>query len=125
MNLLQRKKILLLEDDLILGMLTETMLGEIGMDLVATLQSGEEAPDAVARLQPDIILMDIQLKGLWDGIETAQAIRRISDKPIIFLTGNSDAKTTEKIKAVPNATLLLKPVKENELALACRESLSY
>ena len=59
--------------------------------------------------------MDIKLKGDMDGIHAAEEIRKNNDTPILFVTGNSDAKTRQRISKITNASLLLKPVMIEDL----------
>ncbi len=75
----------------------------------------EEAIKQVTEFCPDLVLMDIQLKGKMDGIEAAQKINISWDIPVIYLTANADDTTLERLKGTNPFGYILKPFKEKEL----------
>ena len=93
-------KILLVEDESIIAAGIKMLLQEHAYKVVSILSSGEEAVDFSIKKTPDIILMDIKLKGQINGIEASFRIRRQSDVPIIFLTGNSKLVTENDLSAL-------------------------
>jgi len=93
-------KILMVEDESIIAASIKLLLQEHGYNVVSILSSGEEAVDFSIKKTPDIILMDIKLKGQIGGIEASFRIRRQMDIPIIFLTGNSKLISERDLSAL-------------------------
>ncbi len=85
-------------------------LEKYNFDVVGVFASGAEAIDDIEKIQPDVILMDIMLKGKLDGIETVQRIKEIMNIPFIFITGNNDESTKEKALATKPLSYIVKPV---------------
>lgn len=110
-----KKKILIVEDEAIVAMENKMNLSLAGYQVVASVSSGEEALNKIDEATPDLILMDITLKGNLSGIETVEKLREVSDIPIVFITGNSDNKTLHLIKEITNTSYLLKPILTNDL----------
>ena len=106
------KKILIVEDSRLNAQITADILSKYGYE-VETVRTGEEAVEKVKSDQsPDLILMDIELMGKLDGIETARIIQQFKDIPIIFLTANTNKEIMEKIKSVTGYGYILKGVDE-------------
>src|SRR5271157_6007361 len=78
-------------------------------------RSGEIALEKIGEAKPDIILMDIQLAGKLDGIETAARIRETHNIPVVYLTANSDTPVLERAKATEPYGYILKPFDERDL----------
>ena len=109
---------MIVEDDLILNLLYESYLEKLGYDAEGELVYGKTAIEVARRINPDLILMDISLEGEMDGIDAMKEIRKFSDVPVIYITGNSDpyhvqqAKETDyldKLKKRITSTILLSP----------------
>src|SRR5690625_624251 len=107
--------VLIVEDDTLLAVVEERMLTRLGYQVLDKVESGEEAIEKVRRLEPDLILMDITLKGKLDGIAAMKEIRRFSDIPVIYLSGNSDRFNYERAKKTGFVDYLVKPVKQEDL----------
>jgi len=90
-------------------------LTALGYRVSATVASGEEALRAAAERRPDLVLMDIRIRGERDGIETARALREQFDVPVVYLTAYGDEETLERAKATTPHGYLLKPVTPIEL----------
>lgn len=112
------EKILVVEDERIVARDIEKRLQKLGYSVVASVASGEEAIAQVALLSPDLVLMDIQLKGQIDGIETAEAIGNISEVPIIYLTAYADEDTLQRAKITEPFGYVVKPFDERDLHVA-------
>jgi PAS domain S-box-containing protein len=110
-----KKEILVVEDEVIIGMEIEDRLKELGYYVLGVVSTGAAAIETAARSQPDLILMDVMLKGDLDGIETAEQIRTESDIPIIYLTAYADNNTVERAKVTEPFGYLVKPFEEREL----------
>jgi len=108
-------RILIVEDESLIALDLSRRLPKMGYQVCATVATGEEAVEHAARLQPDLVLMDICLRGAMDGIAAAAAIRAHGDVPVVFLTANSDEMTIGRAKLSHPASFLLKPFKEREL----------
>ncbi|MFH5832245.1 response regulator [Halalkalibaculum sp. DA3122] len=111
-----RKRILIVEDDMLLSLVEERLIEKLGHKVVGKTVSGEEAIEKFIELEPDLILMDIILKGEMDGIEAMKKIRRISDVPVIYLSGNSDRYNYERAKQTGFTDYLVKPISSADLA---------
>ena len=102
-------KVLIVEDDNIISLVLVNMMHQLGHKVVGTTTNGKEAIDLAAKLQPNLILMDIRLKGELDGIETVIAIKREEDIPVIYVTGNTDKQHFERAKETGFIDLISKP----------------
>ena len=85
--------------------------------------SGEKAVEKATKFRPDLVLMDIRLKGSMDGISAAQRIWESFSIPAIYVTGHSDQSTLERAKVTAPFGYILKPVKEQELYVAIETAL--
>lgn len=117
------KKILIVEDEAIVAMENKMNLTKAGFLVVGSVSSAEDALLKIAETLPDLILMDIKLKGDLNGIDAVSIIREKHDIPVVFLTGNSDNKTQLLMKEIPNTTYLLKPVLTNDLITSVHKML--
>ena len=116
-------RIMLVEDENIIAMDIRQRLETLGYQVVAQFGSGTDAICALADLRPDLILMDIGLKGSMDGIQTAEQIRIQFDLPVIFLTSFSDQATLERASQSEPYGYIVKPFEEHELAIAVEMAL--
>jgi two-component system, response regulator PdtaR len=108
--------ILIVEDELIVAESLALDLKRKGYAIAGIVSSGEAAIDAMNRVQPDIILMDIMIKGALDGIETSKAIRSHQPVPIIFITAFSDGATVARAKQTGEPLhYLVKPIRLKDL----------
>jgi len=112
---MNRKKILIVEDEAITALELEETLNGQGYEIVGTVNTGTEAIRFAKEKYPDLILMDIRIRGNMDGIETAKAINLYYDIPIIFLTAYSDDLTLSRAIETQSYSYLLKPFHEREL----------
>lgn len=94
------KKILIVEDELLIGLMLAENVKEMGCQVTAVLTNGQEAVRAIGQDPPDAILMDISLDGTMDGIETARIIKAKQDIPILFFTGYQDEQLLARARAV-------------------------
>ena len=115
MNANQKKNILLVEDELIIGEHVSRELQLHGYNVLDIITKGEKVPGFIAKTRPDLIIMDIQLAGQLDGIETAKIVSETHDIPVVFLTANVDDYTFEKSKEAFPYAFIGKPFKIEEL----------
>lgn len=117
-------RVLVVEDEALIAEDLARTIQEMGPAVVGIAASAEEAIRLAAAHRPDVILMDIRLRGVEDGIEAAETIRGLIDPAIIFCSGNGDCITRRRIGAFGNAQLLLKPIDAAELAHAIGQARS-
>lgn len=108
-------KILIVEDERIVAKDIERSLKSLGYLVLATAASGREALEKAEATMPDLVLMDIQLKGDMDGIETAEQIQTQLDIPVIYLTAYADENTLQRAKITEPFGYILKPFDERDL----------
>lgn len=111
-------KILIVEDEMIIAAKISLQLTSLGYEVSGILLRGEEAVQSVHENKVDIVLLDINLKGKIDGIETARQIQLQSNIPIIYLTANSDEATFNRAKTTRPAAFISKPYKQLDLQRA-------
>lgn len=102
-------RILIVEDDMIIAANLSLQLTQLGYEVTGIESRGEEAIAHAGANVPDIILMDIHLKGELNGIETVSAIQAGTDIPVIYLTANSDEATFSKAKETRPLAFIAKP----------------
>ena len=117
-------KILVVEDEMIIGAKISMQLTSLGYEVTGILPRGEEAVIHVAENKPDIVLLDINLKGKLDGIETALQIQKLASIPIIYLTANADEATFNRAKASRPYAFISKPYKQLDLQRAIELTIS-
>ena len=108
-------KILIVEDQIIVARDEQHILEALDYNVVGTSATGEEAIALAETLQPDLVLMDIMLKGEMDGIEAARHIRERFDIPVIFVTAYADQATLQRAKLTGPFGYILKPFEEHDL----------
>jgi PAS domain S-box-containing protein len=108
-------RIVLVEDENIVAMEIKDLLQGLGYVVCAEASSGEEAIRKAAETNPDLVLMDIRLKGNVDGIEAAQRIRTRFEIPVVYLTAYTDEVTLQRAKLTEPFGYLVKPFEEREL----------
>ena len=111
-------KILVVEDEVIVAADIAGRLKKLGYAVTATVSSGEEAIEKVAENPPDLVLMDIVLKGHMDGVTAAEKIRINTDIPTVFLTAYADDKTLQRAKLTNPFGYIVKPFQQNDLRVA-------
>ena len=107
--------ILLVEDEVMSGMLMEEELKDFGYNVTEYVTTGEKAIISARQNPPDIVLMDIRLAGEMDGIEAASIIASKSEIPIIFITGYDDEKMREKAMLLKPLAYLMKPFRIGDI----------
>ena len=108
--------LLIVEDEAIVAADLAAKLTQLGYEVVGITAQGPEAIALASRYRPQVVLMDIWLKGPMDGIEAAEAIRRQFDLPVIYLTAHADAATLARAKFTEPFGYILKPFEERDLA---------
>mgnify|MGYP003473637111 FL=1 len=111
-------KILIVEDEMIIAANISLQLTTLGYEVTGIIPRGEEALMHFRQNKPDIVLLDIQLKGDLDGIETAKLMQKESEIPIIYLTANADEAHFNKAKSTNPYAFISKPFKKLDLQRA-------
>lgn len=110
-----KTNVLVVEDESIVSKDIQHSLKKLGYNVVGAASTGERAFELAASEKPDIILMDIMLKGNINGIETAERVKRELNIPIIYLTAYADEATLAKAKVTEPYGYIIKPFKEVDL----------
>ena len=112
---MRRPTILIVEDEILIARELEIRLRELGYEPLGIASSGGDAIQMTVDLQPDLVVMDIVLKGDVDGIEAAAEIRRRCQVPVIYLTAYADRETLERARITEPFGYVVKPFSEREL----------
>jgi len=112
---MSKTNILVVEDESIVSKDIQHSLKKLGYHVVGAAATGEKALELVRSERPDIVLMDIMLKGDMNGIETAEIIRNELSIPVVFLTAYADESTLAKAKVTEPYGYIIKPFKEIDL----------
>jgi DNA-binding LytR/AlgR family response regulator len=115
--------VLVVEDESIVSKDIQHSLKKLGYNVVGAASTGEQAVALATEHMPDIVLMDIMLKGDMNGIEAADAIRRSTNTPVIFLTAYADESTLAKAKLTQPYGYIIKPFKEIDIHTAIEMAL--
>ncbi len=107
--------IFVVEDEFIVSMDIQASLKKLGYNVIGAAPSGEKALELIAENQPDLILMDIMLKGQMNGIDTAEVVKKEYGIPVIYLTAYADESTLARAKVTEPYGYILKPFKEIDL----------
>ena len=116
--------ILIVEDELLIAKNLSHKLETLGYHIVGIVSSGADAIQRAGEMEPDLILMDIVIKGDIDGIETAVRINQKFDIPIIYTTAYADDETLQRAENTGSYGYLLKPFKQRELHATIKIALS-
>lgn len=115
--------LLVVEDESIVAMDIKHRAEGLGYNVLGIASSGEEAIEKTEKNRPDLILMDIVLKGKMDGVQAAQIIRDKFDIPVVYLTAYSDEKTLGRAKLTGPFGYIIKPFEDRELHSAVEVAL--
>lgn len=103
---------------MIISMVLERMIQKLNHQIVDTTTTGNGAIQAAQNHNPDLILMDIQLKDDVDGIAAMQEIKKNKDVPVIYITGNSDLYNKKRAKKIGYLEYMIKPIRMEDLKKA-------
>lgn len=110
-------KILIVEDDFIVAIDLKIHLENMGYYVLDITDNGYDALTKTRETNPDLILMDINLKGDIDGIDTAQKINTLYHVPVIYLTGYNDKNTIKRANITEPFGYIVKPFEDREIQL--------
>jgi len=109
------RRALIVEDEILIAEELKERLARLGFTVIAAVDTADEGIAIATRERPDLVLMDIRLKGKKDGVQAAREIRKQVDVPIVYLTAHSDRQTVERATATEFDGFVLKPFQRREL----------
>jgi two-component system, cell cycle sensor histidine kinase and response regulator CckA len=115
--------VLVVEDEALIARTLKRALQRLGYHVPQSAGSAGEALRAMGTVAPDLVLMDINLKGELDGIATAATIRRRWDVPVVYLTSHSDDATLARAKDTGPHGYLIKPFNDRDLRITIEVAL--
>jgi PAS domain S-box-containing protein len=120
---MEKAKILIVEDEAVIALGIESKLQSLGYEVTAVVNTGEKAIKKAETDKPDLILMDIRIKGEMDGIDAAEIIRNQFGIPVIFSTAYLDQERIERAKITMPFGYVLKPIQERDLKVTLEMAL--
>ena len=112
------EKILLVEDDDVIARVEDWRLKNLGYTVCGRATTGAEAMELVVNAKPDLVLMDINIRGDVDGIETARMIKKGFNIPVVYVTSHSDGPTLQRAKETRPDGFIVKPFDDKDLRVA-------
>lgn len=116
-------KITIVEDDIVVRSILVQRLKKLGYSVISQFESGEEVIAHLSESLPNLVIMDINLSGKIDGIETASRIQSQFNLPIVFVSGNRDDETIKRVNSISGAEFVVKPISDDDLRIAIRLSI--
>ena len=101
--------VLVVEDEAMVALLVQDMLTDLGCEIVGWAATADEAERLAATTPPDLVLMDIRLKGRRDGLAAAEALRQRHPMPVLFVTGMAREALLARAELLPRSAVLWKP----------------
>lgn len=120
---LQNTRVLVVEDERIVALDLRYILENFGFEVCSVVSTGEESIHAATQAHPDVVLMDIKLRGDMSGIEAARKIHEYLDIPVIYLTAFSDESTVRNALTYGDFAYIRKPFEEKEIAATVHKAL--
>jgi CheY-like chemotaxis protein len=108
-------RILIVEDEAIIARDIQNILSRFGYQVSGLASSGEESIQKARDQHPDLVLMDVRLKGSMNGIEAAHEIHDHLHIPVVYLTANGEEKILEDVQPNNGFMKILKPFEENDI----------
>lgn len=114
----KKHKVLVVEDESIVAKDIQNILLKNNFEITGVANNADTALNYLSQNVPDVILMDIMIKGNMSGIELSHKIKEEYDVPIIFLTAYSDSSTLERVKVLEPYAYITKPFKNSDILSA-------
>ena len=115
-DMIAEKTVLVVEDEFLIANLLSEMVADVGMTVCGVADNVDLAIEMAAQHRPDVVLMDVRLKGKRDGVDAAIAIYHQNGTPAVFITGSREPANIARIKADHPAAILIKPISFEELS---------
>lgn len=117
-------KVLILEDEALIALSMQEVLGLVGVEVVGVAATVGEALRLAGSTDPDVAICDVRLAGCRDGIDGAVLLHESSGLPVIFVTGQDDSATRQRAAKVDPVAYLEKPVRPQELIAAVQAAIA-
>jgi DNA-binding NarL/FixJ family response regulator len=116
-------RILIVDDEFIIASSLALQVEEMGYEVCGTAATAQEAIDLAGAFRPDVVLMDVRLKGEEDGVDAALAIHKLIGAKVIFITGSREPATMARIQEDHPSAVLFKPIYGQQLRTAVEAAL--
>lgn len=120
----RRPKVLIVDDEFIIANSLSLQVEELGYEVCGTAATAAEAIDLAKSFRPDLVLMDVRLKGQEDGVDAALAIHSAVGSKVVFITGSREPATMERIALDHPSGILIKPIYGQQLRSAVETALA-
>lgn len=118
-----KRSVLIVDDEFIIADTLGLQVQEMGLEVCGTASTARAAIDLAQTHRPDVILMDVRLKGDEDGVDAALEIHRTVGSKVIFITGSREPATMARIQLDHPAGVLFKPIYGQQLRIAIEQAL--
>lgn len=122
-NVMTHARILIVEDEALVSEDLRQQVTDLGYEVVGTVMDGEEVVGACEETGPDLVLMDIRLRGAMDGISAAEELRARFDLPVIYVTAYADDAVLERARKTESLGYLIKPIRHLDLQVTLEMAL--
>jgi CheY-like chemotaxis protein len=120
----EKARILIVEDEHVIAKCMKLILCQEGFEVSDVVATGEEAVDVIHKIRPDLVLMDIKLRGKIDGITACQQIKDETDIPVVFVSAYTDTETIARANQKNPHGYITKPFKTERLIRTVKTALS-
>ena len=117
-----RECVLVVDDQALIADLWCCLLEDMGLEVCGTAPTGRAAIDMAEKHRPQVIIMDVRLRGEMDGVDAALAIHQSLESKVIFITGSREPETMARIQRDRPTTVLFKPVSSRQFQSAVRDA---
>jgi len=115
-------QVLIVEDEIVVATEIKLRLEDMGFMVIGIVNNGRDAVQQAIDLYPDVILMDITLKGKMNGLEATRRISQQTDIPVIFITAHTDTPTLDSAREASSHGIFTKPFSDDELKSAIQQA---
>jgi AmiR/NasT family two-component response regulator len=109
------KRVLVVEDEFLIASVITDMVTDLGMSVCGVADNVETAIELALQHKPDVVLMDVRLRGRLDGVDAALVIHRELGGPVVFMTGSEEPANIARINTAHPAAILIKPFSFEQL----------
>ncbi|WP_404381267.1 response regulator [Caenispirillum salinarum] len=116
-------RVFIVDDDFLIVEYLRDAVEDLGLTVAGTAATADDAIRLVREARPDVVLMDVRLRGHSDGVDAARSIHADLNVPIIFITGSNEPQTLERIGKDSPRAVLIKPITPDQLQTVLRDML--